>query len=240
MKMTKIHIIAVFIAACTFGLLGCDHTPLDKIINPGTTTSGGAWSGTWVIYDNEVKTGGATMMFNTMEGQDLSFACAENPHAGSHCVKFSWDGSTVVVYSTSSSVANTSGSSFVGFSLIAAASTGDYNNVSKDLTGGAYTKLSFWARGSLNSNVYLRVEANSDDPSFYRLASGQYGVWMGTVGSSWQKYEIPLDSTRNKLSTVRDFVKIILRYDEDGNPDTANTRQGCGGTVYIDDIQLTR
>lgn len=232
--------ISVLFAVCVFAATGCDRNPLNKIVNPDSTSTGGAWSGTWVIYDDEVKTRGATMMFNTMEGQELSFISSDNPHTGRSCIKFAWDGSTVVVYSTSSSVANTTGSSFVGFSLIAAATTDNYYGVSKDLTGGAYTKLTFWARGSLNSNVYVRVEANSDDPAFYRIPTGQYGVWMGTVGGQWQKYEIALDPTRNRLSAVRDYVKIILRYDEDGNPDTANARQGSGGTVYIDDIQLSR
>ena len=240
--MNKISLFAVCFLA--FALLpGCERNPVNKIVDPTVSNTTGIWSGTWVLYDDELKTGGNIMLFT--EGVSLDFNNTDNPHSGpdslspnaivKKCIRFSWDGSPVFTYSTSAKQ-----SDFTGFSLICAQTTAAYSTQTRNLSLGGYTKITFWARGSLSTNVYLRVEANSTDPNQYALASGSVGVWQGTVTSDWNKYSVKIDNSVNNLAAATDFVKFILVYDEDGNPNTANTGRSNGGAVYLDDIELSK
>ena len=221
-------------------ITGCDKDPVNRLVNPSPASSTGVWSGTWVLYDDELKTNGAVMTFN--EGATIDFNCTDNPRSGKKCIRYSWNGSPVLTYaSPPSQPVNYTQSGFSGFSLICAQTLGAYSTQTRNLALGGDTKITFWARGSLNANVYLRVEANfpSTATNVYELKSGATGVWMGVPSSTWTQYSLTIDPTVNNLAAT-DFVKFILLYDEDGNPDTPNTSVGNGGTVFLDDIELTR
>lgn len=215
---------------------GCEKNPVNRLIDPTISNTTGNWSGEWVIYDDEIRTGGTVMMFNTMDGQELDFSSRDNSKSGSKCIKYSWNGGDVTAYKNlPAHPVDYVEHDFTGFSLIAADDFNNYNAVSKDLTEAGYTKISFWVRGSLYSNVHFRLEANNGNN---QTASGN-NAWMSNttdrkVTSSWQKYEFTVSGN---MTTVRDFVRIVFRYDKDGNPDN---QKGNGGTVFIDDIRLTK
>jgi hypothetical protein len=227
------HILMFFCAMFLCISQGCDNAPINKLIDPTVSNKTGTWPAEWVLYDDEIKTGGTVQMYTTMEGQELLFNSTDHPYQGTQCVKYSWDGSAVTEYLT-----NTRENGFVGFGLIAADSVNRYSEVSKDLTLAGYTKISFRVRGSLNTNVYLRIEAQNGN---YLTPSGTNAWQSNTINrritGDWQQYEFSLSGSQ---ATIRDFVRVILVYDEDGNPNTPNTRQGNGGTVYLDDIRLTK
>jgi hypothetical protein len=232
--MIRIKMKAVLLLPLLFlGLVSCENAPVSKLVNPTIANTTGTWSGLWVLYDDEIRTGGTVMMFTSMNGIVLDFASRENPHQGTQCVKFSWDGGDVTAYSPYSIEHD-----FTGFSLIVASSLDKYGIVTKDLTPGGFTKIAFWVRGSLSSNVYLRLESNNGGPA---TLSGT-NAWMSNttdrrVTGSWQRYEFAL---AGNFTSVKDFVKIVLKYDEDGDPSTPNVARGNGGIVFLDDIHLER
>jgi hypothetical protein len=182
-----------------------------------------------------VKTGGAVMTYNT--GATIDFKCTDNPHSGKDCIRYSWDGSPVLTYaSLPAHATDYIQSGFSGFSLICAPANAQYLIYTRNLSLGGYTKITFWARGVLNTNVNLRVAANSADPNQYKYASGYPGVWQGTITSGWQKYSVSIDNTVNNLAAASDFIKIILIY----TPGAGEPSSGNGGTVFLDDIELTK
>jgi hypothetical protein len=209
------------------GLSACENAPISKLVNPTLGNTTGTWGGPWVVYDDEIKTRGTVMMFTTKDGQTLDFSWRENPHQGSKCIKYSWNGGDVTSYETGATEHD-----FVGFSLIVADDVNKYNAVTKDLTPGGYTRISFWARGSLSSDVFLRLESNNGGPT---TVSGT-NAWLSNatdrkVTSSWQRYEFALSGS---LASTKDFVKVILKFD----PGVAGAARGNGGTIYLDDIRL--
>lgn len=218
-------LIFLIMLACLFG---CDKTPANKITNPAVSNAAGAWdtNADWVLYDDEIRTGGTIMMFNSMDNQILDMSCTDNPYSGSKCIKYTWNGKDVYKYEAPSGLEH----DFCGFSLIA---SNDVNNiVTKDISGGAYTKISFRARGSLNAYVYLRVESNNGTSL---TPTPGNDAWMSNaITSNWTQYDFPITGTT--MTSLKDYVKIVLKYDE-GTP--SNTVTGNGGTVFIDDIRLT-
>lgn len=221
---------ALFVAVA---LAGCEQNPIGKLIDPTVSNTTGASSGHWAIFSDELRTGGATMFLTTSEGQVLDFNCTENPVSGAKCMKYSWDGSAVTEYSSGNRQ-----SDYVGFMLIAAPTLAGHDTITRDLSAGGYTKVSFYVRGSLNTHVVLRIEANN---ATYQTASGT-NAWMSNtadrvVTSDWKRYEFALSGSQ---AAVRDFIRIVLRYDEDGNPDTPNSAHSNGGTVFLDNIEYTR
>jgi hypothetical protein len=235
--MKKAFFFSVFFSVF-FVFAGCSKTPVNDLVNPTAKNSTGIWSGQWVIYDDELKTNGAVMLYT--EGVGLNFNCANNPHSGSNCIQFSWNGLPVLTYaSLPSHPTDYIQSGFTGFGLICAPTVAQYFTATRNLSLGGYTKITFWARGSLSVYTYLLVEANfasGASPNVTQPGSGT-GYWMGTVTSGWQQYTISIDNNTNNLSAATDFVKIIMVYDP---PSGSNSTQGNGGTVYIDDIQLSK
>lgn len=226
--MNKLFLISIIFSLFA-AFSACDKNPVNRIVNPSPANISNVRSGTWVIYDDEIKTGGDLMLYNT--GAIIDFKCTDNPHSGKDCIRYSWDGKPVYTYDL-----GTTQSGFSGFSLICAPKQAQYSTYSLDLSTAGYTKITFWARGSLNSYVKLRVTANSTDPSQSKLASGATGVWEDTVTSSWVKYSLDIDNMTNNLAAAKDFVKINLVY----APGDDGPSQGNGGTVYLDDIELTK
>jgi hypothetical protein len=220
-------------------LISCEKNPISKVVDPAGTYNTGIWSGNWILYDDELKTDGATMVYT--QGVSLDFNSTDNPRSGKKCIRFSWDGSPVLTYKKlPAHPQDYVQGDFTGFGLICAKTLDEYFTGTRDLSAGGYTKLTFWARGHLFDHVYLRVEANSDDANFSKIPSGTAGVWEGVVGPDWQKYTVTLDKNYNSLAAAKDFVKVILAYDDDGDPTTANTTSSNnGGTVFLDDIQLS-
>ncbi len=206
----------IFLTILVTGLLplfsACDRAPVQKIVNPTVYTN--TWtSPVWVLYDDAVRTGGTIGMHTTLEGQSLDAAVRDNPHSGSQCFRFSWDGSEVTQYST-----GLREYTFAGFSFIVADDTSKWDTTTKDLTPGGFTTLTMWVRGTLNSNVVVSVTAFSN-------------TWNGTVSDTWQKISIPL--TGASFSGAKEYVSVFLVY----SPVSLSGR-GNGGTVFMDDVQL--
>jgi hypothetical protein len=227
-RLALLPIVVLFLVA------GCEKNPANRFVNPAPAQNPtGTYSGQWIIYDDELKTGGTVMFLTSSDGQQFNLSCYDNPHSGTKCIEYSWDGRNVTAYggtadsiSSSSSIENT----WCGFSFIAANSIASYNSVTKNLALGGYTKMTFWARGTLNSNVSLRLESNNGGPN---SVSGSDAIETGTLSSSWQYYEFSV----TPAAAAKDFVRVILKFNQSANLDAPN---GNGGTVFLDDIILTK
>lgn len=210
--MFKKTLIAVLIMPL-FVFAACDKKPVNRLANPTTsnTTGSTVWTAPWIVYDDEIKTGGGIARFTTPEGQVLDFASTENPHSGLDCVKFSWDGSEVRPYADP----NTAEHSWVGFSFKVLNDNIVNSPSTKDLSPGHYTKLSFYARGTLSANVTLRVKG-----------AGATSETIIPVTSAWQHFTAPTGT----LTDVDTFAIFVL-----GSNGSSKTN---GGIVFLDDIQL--
>ncbi|MCB4792311.1 MAG: hypothetical protein LHV68_10570 [Elusimicrobia bacterium] len=222
----KIILLIIFIF-----FTGCEKNPVKKLINPADSNAIGIWdtNGDWVIYDDEIKTGGAILFFNSLDNQVLDFNCRDNPHSGSKCLKYSWNGKDVYAYGATPGLEH----DYCGFSLTASKDVNSYLTATRDISGGTYTKISFWARGDLNTFVYLRLEGNNGTDTSLSGTDAWMSSDLAPVTSSWQKYEFNITGN---MTAIKDFVKIVLKYNEGVSP---NTVVGNGGTVFIDDIKLT-
>jgi hypothetical protein len=169
-------------------LTSCDQNPLDKLYDPtGDGALGGEW-GDWVIYDDQLNTRGGVMLCPTDEHQTFS-EVTENPHSGTKCIKYSWDGQWL------------QGKNWVAAILIVAPTWQEYGK-EKDLSPGDYARITFWIRGNLSQGAKIRFEG-----------PGPYGSCPSTenfraLPGNWTMKTI--DLTGFDLSQVKEFFKIVF------------------------------
>ena len=200
-------------------LAGCSKNPVSKLIEPVTVNKSQSWTTDWRIYEDELKTNGGVLMIGWGNGFVIDFESRENPYQGVKCMKVYWDGGTVTISGGSTDL-------YTGFSLIAAKDYNDYLSVSKDLSPGGYTKLSFYARKSfMSANTVLRIES----PNGSNTSIVPNNVWQGTLTETWAQYSMDISGS---LSSARHFVNIVLK--------TTDGLKGNGAIVYIDEIRLTK
>ncbi|MBN1823955.1 MAG: hypothetical protein JW803_06535 [Endomicrobiales bacterium] len=211
-------------------LAGCEKNPTSKLVNPSSSNTIGSWTGSWTLYDDELKTGGAVMLYTETDGVEIDFNDTDAPRVGSKCLKFSWDGREVTAYSNPPEYpSDYRESDFVGFGLIVAKQVSDYEETTKDLSQGGFRKVSFWAKGSLNTDVSVKIEIEN--------TSGQATSIKLLPSQEWVYYEYDVNYD---IAVIKDYAKILMVYDEDGDPQTANAGRGNGGTVYFDEIKISQ
>jgi hypothetical protein len=219
--MKKSTVFLLFTAYCSLVtvLAGCNKNPVTQLVQPSTVNTSSQWSGTFTLYDDDLKTGGGVMGIGWGPNFVVDFNSRENPYAGVKCIKIDWDGNKVTT-------SNGEFFTYTGFSLIAALSYVDVLNVSKNLTPGGYKKVTFWARkSSMASNTVLRVES----PNGSSTSTPPTNALETALTDSWQKYSFDITGS---LAVVRQYVNIILK--------TTDNKQGSGATIYIDDIKFTQ
>jgi hypothetical protein len=220
---------SLIVVLCCLALASCQKDPVNHLINPTASNTAGGWSGVWTIYDDDLKTGGTVMMFTSKDGQQIDFASKENPHTGAQSLKYSWDGTDAIAYQGALQYFQPG---YVGFGLIVPEDQSKFGVVTRDLTPGGFTKVSFWIRGNIGSLVTFRLETDNGT----NVSPSGNNAWESNttdraVTSAWQRYEFALSGSQ---AATKLFLKIFFKYA--GGPGT----RGTGGTVYLDDIALTR
>ena len=223
---------------------GC-KSPFDRTRD----ASGGGGTGTlsgssnFVIFSDELKTGGGAFEYPGGENQSLSFADTSNP-ISRRSIRYSWNGQPTV--------AGSADATFAGFDLmhvvdntptltIYAATPG------RDLRQTGYTKATFYARGTLASNTVLKIEVSDDgntstsDPCLVLSAAGTDNSACDANGldllkmpaqvltSSWRQYTITIPTA--SLGNVKDLFKATFVF----APSYGAIPQG--GVIYVDQIQ---
>ena len=197
---------------------GCEKQPLNKFINPSSDAALGVWSGNWMVYDDNLNTGGGLSLFTSLDNCTLNYQSPVNPHSGKYCLEYGWNGGKVLDYGSGGYVTYYTGISFI--------SGADYlHNSPRDLSPGKYTKFSFYARCTLSNGVSATITAPDGTSTVLTSSLAQ-----------WTPVTITM-ANPGKLNNVTEFFSIIFGYNSNLN---SGLDAGSGGVIYLDDIQLTR
>lgn len=211
---------ALWVACALLLSSGCKRNPVDRLTN---ALGGGAVpdiSGTYIIYDEELKTGGGLGLIPAGQNQSINLL-ATDPNRAGRVIRYSWSGGNVST--------GTPQHLFAGFMLLITPDFVGFEEAEgKDLSFGAYTELKFWIRGELATDVTVRIEGPDDG------AGGIHPVQDDSVvlTSNWQEVTINLPTLAH-FNNVKSFITITFQYAQP--PRT--TTPGGGGTIYIDDIR---
>jgi hypothetical protein len=245
----------------SLAVTGC-KSPFDSTRNASggaTGTIGNAT--TFVIFSSELQTGGGAFLYPGAGGQSLSFNDTSNP-ISSRSIRYSWNGIPVLGYPLV-----VGESIFVGFDLMHVVDNTPTLSIYHSTPGRNlqaspgkpnYTKVSFYARGTLSTDTVLKVEAvgdgnpNDPDPCMTLSTSGSdnvcsttangatntYAQTPQTLTTSWQEYTLNIP-TASLLASVKDFFKATFVYGQP--PNFAQTPFGApdgqGAIAYFDQIQ---
>ena len=214
---------------------GC-KSPLDR-----TRDASGGSGGTGVItgganlvvFSNELKTGGGAFEYPGGDNQTLTFSDTSNP-ISARSIRYAWNGQDVA-----------SQHIFAGFDLMHTPTESTYASTpGRDLRAANYTKVTFYARGSLSANTFVKIEVADDgntatpapcvalspDGSLDAVSPATPCGVRGTLSTNWGTYTIPISNSN--LFPLKDFFKATFVYLPPGGTSLA----GQGGTVYFDQI----
>ncbi len=247
LAVRKGHLGYSLLAACCLLLaFGCNKNPFDRTSNASNGGGTGTFTGSnsFVIFNNELISGGGAFEYPGSEGQSLSFNDMSNP-VSHRSVRYSWTGEAV----SNPSCAPNPESTFAGFDLMHTPTIDTYASTpGRDLRQAGYTKVTFFARGSLSTNTYLKVEVASPGSSnpCAAVVSPCIKLLNGTdpapaqdatctpfqLSGQWGTYTVTIPTPSTQLSAVKDFFKATFVYTPSfGAP------AGQGGTAYFDVIQ---
>jgi hypothetical protein len=199
---------------------GCRKNPIEKLSN---TLADGALpqsSGTFVLYDDEVKTGGGAGFIPGGENQSISFDDQASPEQGYRDIRYIWSGADVMGSTETEHL-------FAGFSMLVSPDFTAFNTTpARDLSAPGYTSVKLFVKGSLSTGTTLRVEGPSTGASNFVAARIE-----PTLTSDWQEVTLPIPAS--DFSRVKVFLTVSLQYAQP--PRT--TAPGNGGVVYLDNIR---
>lgn len=235
------------------GLSGCNQSPFNSTRD---ASGGGALNKfgvapAFVIFDNELTTGGGAFEYPGGQNQTLSFTDTSNP-ISHRSIRYSWNGQPVSAPGCNPNPTPL----FAGFDLMYTTTQAAYNPSpsvpGRDLHQAGYTKATFYARGSLSSNTVLKVEVAAAGvqagcpvlpvvPCLWLSSNGteddgvnSQGCGHAQLTGGWQSYSIPL--TPAALTDVKDFFKATFVFTP---PFVGSTAAGQGGVAYFDVIEYT-
>jgi hypothetical protein len=220
---------------------GCNKNPFDRTRDAaGGPTGSISAGGNFVIFSSELMSGGGAFEYPGSEGQTLTFDDTSNP-ISHRSIRYNWTGQAVSNPGTACNPEVT----FAGFDLMDTPTQATYGSTpGRNLSAAGYTRVTFYARGSLSTDVDVKIEVastgNPPDPCLTLSTNGSDDQCAGdmdtgtkALGSSWQSYTISVPNTA--LSNIKDFFKATFVYAPPGA--ACGIPAGQGGTVYFDVIQ---
>jgi hypothetical protein len=247
MRKKSVFIFGAFVLAFSF-FTACNQSPFKatRDASGGGINKFGVAS-SLVVFNNELTTGGGAFEYPSGDNQVLTFNDTSNP-ISRRSIRYMWTGGDVLAPGCNPNPEH----SFAGFDLMYTPLISNYsissNSPGRDLSKAGYSKVTFYARGSLSSSTILKIEvaaqgvaagcpvpphvscvtlSNSgiaDDPNYPCGATAKFG-------SSWQPYTIPI--IPGALTNVKDFFKATFIF----TPVPGFTAPGQGGIAYFDMIQ---
>lgn len=206
-------------------MTGCEKNPIERLVNPYNDASVPGVSGSFFIYDDELKTGSAVAFIPFGENQNLDVADKTSPRRSTNHLRYVWTGAD-----TSSSTPGAFQHEFAGFSLLTSPSIETSASApGRNLAAAGYTSLKFWIRGSLSLGNRVRVEGPDDGdprtplPALVEFAADQLADWQ----------EVTMAIPAADFEAMKTFMTVSIQYAQP--PRT--TPAGAGGTVYLDDVR---
>jgi hypothetical protein len=217
-------ILLISIISLMIFLVGCSKKKqLENLVDPTGEHALNTWMPEWVLYDNEVKTGGGIAKYTSDNGQSLDISYDDGDN--NKCIRYYWNGDEVYDFDKKINRVD-----FCGFAFSTTEDvithTGTFSE--RNISGGEYNTLSFSLKGELSDLTSVVIEGPKDSDSNYDGMEFN----KDTITNDWKEYSFSLRSA--DLSKIKSFVDIVFIYK--GN---ANTK-GSGGTVYVDNIKLLR
>jgi hypothetical protein len=224
-KIITFLILAFVIALIISFITGCSDVKVeDRLVNPIPLGATGKWSGVWVLYDDELKTGGGIMFYTEPNpenptSQTLNVSYTEEN--GNKCMKYSWDGD--ISYDSTWKVWQ---DKWCGMALIVGKDWTEVQTSTKDLSLAGYKKISFKIKGHLSESTRIKIDTLVRIGKFssYPAAS----VVINSLSDQWEEYTLVL----NNVSTINIFFSLVIE-------NKSNTKSQ-GAVVYLDDIILTQ
>ncbi len=221
-----------FFGMVLIGLMvtGC-KSPFERTKND---SSGGALgtfnsNGRLTVFASELQTGGGAFLYPSGENQVLSFNDTSNA-VSARSIRYTWNGQSVDGQIV-----------FAGFTLMHTPTQSTYSTtIGRDLRAAGYTRVTFYARGTLAANNLVKIEVADDGatttaaPCVSLSESGTMDAspacgTMGTLSPTWQP--VTMTVANSNLANVKDFFKATI-IDISGS-----TIPGGGGTVFFDQIE---
>ena len=239
--LTPHCVLGVFLLPFSLLLAGCNESPFGRTRD----ASGGGALGNFnsgsalVVFSSELKSGGGAFLYPGGENQTLSFSDTSNP-LSARSIRYSWNGQDVAGQHV-----------FAGFDLMHTPLLSQYDATpGRDLRSAGYTKVTFFARGSLSSNTFVKIEVADDGVSTTHDANCVSLSVSGTddapdgaglpcgrtdaLAGDWRQYAIPVSPA--SLNPIKDLFKATFIFTP---PFVGSTQPGQGGVVYVDQIQYT-
>ena len=207
------------LAAAAVFFFACERNPIEKLVNPIPDGSVPQSSGLFVLYDDELRTGGGLGLIPGGGNQTISLADRSSPQRSTNDIHYAWNGGDVAGQHL-----------FAGFSLLVTPDFTSFANARpKDLSGPGYTKVTLYLRGSLSAGTQIRIEGPDAGP-------GHTGTpyQSSALSGSWTQISFavpPADFQRVKV-----FLTVSFQFTQPAG----TTDPGEGGEVFLDDIRYER
>lgn len=217
--MTK-ALLALFL---TF--VACKRNPVDRLTNPNADGIVPQSSGVYMIFDDEIKTGGGLGLIPGGDNQTIDVTDHSSPRRSINAMRYVWNGKDVFNFDTEEFQ-----HLFAGFNMFVPSDGSQLASTNpKNLSAPGYTKLKFFVRGSLSHATTLRIEGPDDGSGGNTPALIESGTDF-TLTNDWQ--EITMTIPASDFNSVLIFFTISLQYDQPPRTEPA----GEGGVIYLDDI----
>ncbi len=204
---------------CGLILAACDRHPLDQLMDPVPSGAVPSAAANWVLYDDELETGGGFYLIPEAANQTLTDHDASGPAFGRKSIAYNWNGGEVNGQHL-----------FAGFGLLVAQQIAqDASTPPRNLSAYGFTKITFWAKGALSENTILRAEGPADGTG--STISPRLEISADLLAGGWAKYALLVPNPA-AFASVKQYVNFTLIYTQP----TGTTLAGEGGTVDIDQI----
>jgi hypothetical protein len=214
---------SIFTALMVAGGAGCDKNPVERLSNPLSDGSVPQSSGVFVIYDDELKTGGGLAFIPGGENQSIDLTDTSEPRRSAHSLRYIWNGEDVFNHDTGLFQHD-----FAGFQLLVSPDSETFAAATpKNLSAAGYATLSFFVRGSLSSGTRLRIEGPDDGPG----GITPQRLELSALDPNWTAVTMSIPAA--DFASVKIFLTVSFQYTQP--PRT--TAPGEGGTVFFDEIR---
>lgn len=212
-------IFSLFAATILTG--GCRRNPIERLSSPLDDGAVPQTSGVYMLFDDELKTGGGVGFIPGGQNQSIDFTDHSAPR-GAASVRYYWNGGDVFNDET-----NEWQHLFAGFSFVVTPEFSRHLAVpGKNLSGPGYSSLKMWVRGHLSEGTKLRIEGPGDG------VGTPARVELDSLGSGWQEVTLPNIPSAD-FNPVNVFLTISFQYTQPPRTTVA----GGGGLVFLDDIR---